>query len=151
MPTEAELEYAVLAGGKCDCKVYVDDFRTREVLVAKGLLDASEKDKKGMPDAYRSLRIFERTPMNPWKIIGGWTNCNQMTLDRVDVPDGAPWHGNATENLVYANEEVDPLRNGNRFLKRQWSFARWLTGNSGGLFRLVVGPDLVAEKKAAKK
>ena len=90
--------------------------------------------------------------MNPWKIIGGWTDAAQLTLDRVDVPDATHWAGNASENLVYAKREVDPLRSGNRWLKRQWHIGRWLTmGRGDDIFRVVIGPDLVAEKKAGKK
>ena len=94
--------------------------------------------------------MFKREPLNPWKIIGGWTNDAQLTLDRVDVPKDGEW-GNPKENLVYAAEEVDPLRSGSQRLKRQWNVGRWLVTGAHDLFRVVVGPDLVAEKKVAAK
>ena len=150
MPTEAELEYALQAGGKYDGgDVYKDKYHTRKALASKGLLSEEEKNAKGLPKIYARLLIHERISVNPWKIIGGWTDAAQLTLDHVDVPKGVEWTGNPKENLVYANEEVDPLRSGNRWLKRQWHIGRWLTtGRNDDIFRVVIGPDLVAEKMA---
>ena len=150
LPTEAELEYAVRAGGKFDGgELYKDKFHTRRALASKGLLSEEEKKAKGLPKIYASFLIHERISVNPWKIIGGMTDTAQLTLDSVDVPKSAGWDGNPKENLVYAAEEVDPFRIGNRRLKRQWNIGRWLTtGIKDDIFRVVIGPDLVAEKMA---
>ena len=147
VPTEAELEYAVRAGGEYNSDAVYGTI-TQKALASKGLLSEAEKNAKGLPNLYRFLRIFEHEPLNHWKIIGGWTSDSQLTLDRVAVPKDVEWTGNPKENLVYAAEEIDPLRSGNRRLKRQANNGRWLVTGMHDIFRVVIGPDLVAEKMA---
>ncbi len=134
LPTEAELEYALLEGGKWPLAfedVYWDAGATRNLAEAA-------TNVSGV--AYRDdIRLLPHKAFNGWGISCGWTDSEQVVLDRV----------NSSDDLAYAAEEIDPLRGGTKCLIRQAHDARWICKPEGihALFRICIGPDLAMERQ----
>lgn len=132
LPTEAELEYALLEGGKWPLAfedVYWDVGATKRLVeAATNAHDVAYRD---------DIRLIPRKSFNGWGISCGWTDSEQIVLDRV----------NSAADLKYAAEETDPLRSGTNCLMRQAHDARWIWKPNGttALVRICIGPDLAKE------
>lgn len=86
-----------------------------------------------------------------------WGFCDfiaSATLDSVgDQPQPEQELKSGQPLLTYADEETDPLRVGQNYIKRsapRHKLIRRLKGLDCGPFRLVIGPDLMKEKGFAK-
>ena len=138
LPTEAELEYAITAGGHVPLDNTVVD------------MDCSRTEglgrKKGV-ELYHSIRLFPQLkPINAWGIKVGWTESGEMVLDCSD--------GHSIEQaFAYADVEIDPLRTGVRMLSRRGRTERLLGRTNKGvyLFRICIGPDLLKERSSDTK
>ena len=138
LPTEAELEYAITAGGHVPLDNTVVD------------MDCSRTEglgrKKGV-ELYHSIRLFPQLkPINAWGIKAGWTESGEMVLDCSD--------GHSIEQaFAYADVEIDPLRTGVRMLSRRGRTERLLGRTNKGvyLFRICIGPDLLKERSGETK
>ena len=138
LPTEAELEYAITAGGHVPLDNTVVD------------MDCSRTEglgrKKGV-ELYHSIRLFPQLkPINAWGIKAGWTESGEMVLDCSD--------GHSIEQaFAYADVEIDPLRTGVRMLSRRGRTERLLGRTNKGvyLFRICIGPDLLKERSSDTK
>lgn len=138
LPTEAELEYAITAGGHVPLDNTVVD------------MDCSRTEglgrKKGV-ELYHSIRLFPQLkPINAWGIKVGWTESGEMVLDCSD--------GHSIEQaFAYADVEIDPLRTGVRMLSRRGRTERLLGRTNKGvyLFRICIGPDLLKERSGETK
>ena len=98
----------------------------------------------------RSCSLLPRKPVNALGIVGAGTDTIQLVLDSIHdkkIDTFRVWQ----HPHEYAAEETDPLRFGKMRLLRQAHTPRWMNSAGGGLFRVVIGPDLVAEKQAGKK
>ncbi len=141
LPTEAEWEYAY-GGGNGKGTKDMGQFKTREE-TSKIL---GKYDLKGN----HGCRLISGTPANRWGIIGGPTDEPQPVLDRIDGRDGVTESHSTWEHYDYDEHEIDPIRIGKSRIERRGARDRWMHPNAGGLFRVVIGPDLVAEKMAAE-
>ena len=156
LPTEAELEYVERAsyGKKIKRDVVKDRKVHYESLLKKNLI--SKSDNEAVPKEFERLRVcgYSSQKPNPWGVFSLLTDHGRHTLDSVDVSDGTEdWRGEPQKNLIYSDKETDPIRIGKRKLVRQWATNRWLVDDQNwrGLAYIVLGPDLVTEKTAAKR
>ena len=137
LPTDAEWEY-VLYGD------YEGDGRKRKVFWDLAKRHNALYDKKNVK--WRECRLIPRDQLNKWGVVG-WGSSAQMILDKIDV------QGKFTK-IPYNAEEVDPLREGERYLTRVAYAVHYQHKRQPScFFRVVIGPDLVSEKmaKAGKK
>ena len=145
LPTEAEWEYALCDAGRraaADVAWYEDKKERNRMFDDKKY----DKNKK----IGRSCSLLPRKPVNALGIVGAGTDTIQLVLDSIHdkkIDTFRVWQ----HPYEYAAEETDPLRFGKMRLLRQAHTPRWMNSAGGGLFRVVIGPDLVAEKQAGKK
>ena len=143
LPTEAEWEHAYGGGngkGTKDMGVICPKVETNRML-----------DKHGLKWV-RGSYLVPRDPKNRLGIIGGPTDeLIQIVLDSIDGRNGVMDSRSAWEHYDYGDHEIDPVRLGKTRIIRYRATKRTMHPNVGGIFRLVIGPDLVAEKKAARK
>ena len=146
--TEAEFYYAYRAGdGEFDATVDSEAvIRAKDAFREHGLIP---EGRNGIDWA----RFPELPAPNAFGVIP-WKGAATMfpVLDQIDVKGS--WRGDKINDVMhYASEEIDPLRKTGQY----WlfgadtrNFRQSGQGNWGCLW-LVIGPDLEAEKKAAKK
>ena len=96
------------------------------------------------------VNLLPLVPVNRLGIIGGPYG-HQIVLDRTDVNDGVTFSKSAWKYYDYDDHEIDPVRLGDLRIIRYGTMKRSLHRDVVGGFRVVIGPDLVAEKKAGKK
>ena len=175
LPTEAEWEYAYTANEtnpddfygasgdllrkwpKSKLQKYMFDYESlvREKKKIYGS-DARAADIVRLPIG---VAVGQLKP-NRWGLYDMAGNWNERMCDLLDVrklnEQGDPWKGldNATQTaLVYADEETDPIRvfHGQKMsnVSRGGSDGKWTKKLGGITVRLVVGPDLRREAKAA--
>ena len=134
LPTDAEWEY-VLYGD------YEGDNRDRGWFWRGGKYFNELYDQKNAK--WRECRLMPRSPLNKWGVIGKGSS-DQMILDKIDVQGGGVF-----TKIPYNAEEVDPLREGSRYLTRvAYAVHCQRKQQYACLFHVVIGPDLVGEKKA---
>ena len=135
LPTDAEWEYVLYGDYEGDGRGRGWHWRGSDKLY-------DEKNVK-----WRECRLMPRSPTNKWGVVGKGTGAEQMILDKIDVKGGGTF-----TRIPYNAEEVDPLREGDRYLTRMaYAVHCQRKQQRACLFRVVIGPDLVAEKKAAAK
>ena len=137
LPTEAELEYAVREGGARPAQhsdIWWDARETRRMMESAGLTFRDD------------LRLMPKNRGNGWGLVTLWTDTEQSVLDCVDGKIGTK---TAAQAITYREEETDPLRFGALHLSRQALFQRWLMQEASGFIRICIGPNLIAERKAA--
>ena len=134
LPTDAEWEY-VLYGD------YAGDNRRRRWFWSERKRSNELYEKKNVK--WRECHLMPRDQFNRWGVIG-FGDLDQMILDKIDVQGGGVF-----TKIPYDAEEVDPLREGDRYLTRlAYAVHCQRKQQYACLFRVVIGPDLVAEKKA---
>ena len=130
LPTDAEWEYVLYGDYEGDNRGRGWHWRRSDKLY-------DEKNVK-----WRECSLMPRSPTNEWEVVGKGTGVHQMILDKIDV------QGRFTK-IPYNAEEVDPLREGKRYLTRVAYAVHYQHKlQPSCLFRVVIGPDLVAEKVA---
>ena len=135
LPTEAELEYALTDGkglGETKCQSCSLHNTTKDAFAGKAVQWCYDL----------RFRVLPRKQVCKWGLSGiSWTTCSQLVLDTVD-----------TNDIAYEANETDPVRIGQNMLGRDFGIRRHVKQSfGGGISRLVIGPDLVAEKQAGKK
>ena len=170
LPTEAEWEYAYTAG-EDDANNFYAQFRNIDGEGVESKLGFSTKainkiaESKGLKPTHdwdRSGVAVAQLPPNRWGLYDMAGNTPELMLDSFDHDRFA--HGWAFDNdkqtaLIYEDEEVDPLRIAPASAKRTNHILRggdigkkWKRQSTpANSMRLVVGPDLIAEKKKAGK
>ena len=167
LPTEAEWEYAYVADETAPDDFYAADGNLMQIWpreqYGQYMFDKQEliaiAKKLGKKEKWESLGVpVGRLKPNRWGLYDMAGNSPERMLDIVD--DAACNSGWAFDNktqtaLVYADEEVDPLRMSSAAktatVARDGDMGKWYKRKGGISCRLVVGPDLVAEKTARKK
>ena len=134
LPTEAEMKY-------------VDAFSGESVFDA-GRINAEALSKKNLnPDDFKGFIVMDTASRKAgaWGVFGGTLytgSIGKLTADSADNNSA----------LKYADEETDPIRTGGKILVLLNRAATYLrTGAYPGTVRIVIAPDLLAEKKAAEK
>ena len=166
LPTEAEYIYAYNAGKDDDRAVYYGCDRatanTGEAFAKLGWIPKADKwDWKSIPDSYRWAKLANLPDANGFGFVS-WADGGHgfPLLDTVDcdMASGMKFLGNPqsiNEVMQYAAEEIDPLRFGKFCIDAGGQCPRKLRRicrNSVPMTTyVVIGPDLEAEKKAAKK
>ncbi len=135
LPTEAELEYALTDGkglGETKCQSCSLHNTTKDAFAGKAVQWCYDL----------RFRVLPREKVCKWGLSGiSWTTCAQLVLDTVD-----------TNDIAYEANETDPVRIGQNMLGRDFGIRRHVKQSFwAGISRLVIGPDLVAEKQAGKK
>ena len=135
LPTEAELEYALTDGkglGETKCQSCSLHNTTKDAFAGKAVQWCYDL----------RFRVLPRKQVCKWGLSGiSWTTCAQLVLDTVD-----------TNDIAYEANETDPVRIGQNMLGRDFGIRRHVKQSFwAGISRLVIGPDLVAEKQAGKK
>ena len=135
LPTEAELEYALTDGkglGETKCQSCSLHNTTKDAFAGKAVQWCYDL----------RFRVLPREKVCKWGLSGiSWTTCAHLVLDTVD-----------TNDIAYEANETDPVRIGQNMLGRDFGIRRHVKQSFwAGISRLVIGPDLVAEKQAGKK
>ena len=170
LPTEAEMFYAYYAGKEEDSVVMPDmdvvQATTGEALSEIGWIPKVNVWKwNSIPRGYGRLVTLPDSNafgVVPWNVSYGYF----WILDTVNFdPKKNTYSRGASRDIVqgldgiksimnYAAEEIDPLRTGNYYAEvvvhPNIPVMRFVKGHSAS-FLVVIGPDLEAEKKAAKK
>lgn len=153
VPTEAELEYVerVAMGKTFKPQIFDIDKASAKALAAKGV------DLGGWRTQGRNMRlVFDpdagRTIKNTLGVFSYLIPAGRLLLDSVDTE---PNDWSKVKDAAYAEEEVDPVKIGaNRMRRvgiggsevRKSSSAKWC--NVSGYPYIVIGPDLITEKKS---
>lgn len=167
MPSEAELCYAYGAGAdedRVNVSVCCDDFTiTGNALANLGWTPKLDYyDWGSFPKEYFWLRFMSLPTQNSFGVVPIVAkNSAQFVFDRIntelrDNVNEVSGLNSIKALMRYEAEEVDPLRLGSASLITRGALPRtaivvicnaWHAAN----FMVVIGPDLEAEKKAAKK
>lgn len=166
LPTEGEFVYAFTAGKNDDdfnaCPRDDTGTVTQEAFLKRGWAKKSENGKIDIQHPYYQAILVDLPKANAFGFIP-W-NATKIyvfnVLDKLDVE----WKGkmlfrrkDIQTTLRYADEEVDPLREGKYplFVGSTISSIRTIAGKAiqrkWGVSCIVIGPDLESEKKAAGK
>ena len=170
LPTEAEMYYAYYAGADEESAVIpgTDDVLTTtgEALAELGWIPkVNVWSWDSIPRGYGKLVTLPDSNafgVVPWNARYGYF----WILDTVNFdPNKNTYSRGASRDIVqgldgiksvmnYAAEEIDPLRTGNHYMEvfvyPTVPIVRFVRGHTA-FFMVVIGPDLEAEKKAAKK
>ena len=136
-PTDAEWEYVLYGdyqGDNVRRKVFWNTKNWHVNLYNKKNIKWEEVVAK-----WTGCRLMPRDQLNNWGVVGWGTNDRQMILDKISVQDGGSFI-----RIPYDAVEVDPLHEGDCYLSRN-AYASRVRYKNSGLFRVVIGPDLVSE------
>lgn len=135
MATEAELRYT--ASGRC--------FRKSNVLLNQDILKRKNLDANEV----NGMQIWEQSSLQPgpWGVFGTIPQgFFKLTSDSVD----------SVHDLKYDKEETDPIRVGKKIVSHNYDHTIHLHSRNrantlSGFARIVIAPDLIAEKNAKEK
>jgi len=166
LPTEAEFFYAFCEGQddyNYNFGLVDGDWATNagEALVELGWIPRADRwDFRTLPREYGWMRLGNLPEANkfgvvPWRTGGqGYQFLDKINMDKKGYT-GDLFPAEHKEVMMYSDEEIDPLKFGSVALygcgggfPRE---KRWWTRGGSGYALIVIGPDLEAEKKAAKK
>ncbi len=157
LPTSAELEYVerVAIGDDYKHNSFSLGGATNNSLKEKGLFENPYKSEGKPPEWWGMLFDPDNgaSLLRPLGVLSYLNVGDRLTLDRVNAQQGR-----LKNNVAFAVEEVDPVLFGaNRLVRcgidewcvKQKNWGRDGKGDSTFAY-VVIGPDLIAEKKASK-
>ena len=151
LPTGAELEYVerVAIGDDYKRNEFNLGWATNNSLKEKGLFENPYKHSGKPPEWWGMLFDPDNgaSLLRPLGVLSYLNVGDRLTLDRVNAQQGR-----LKNNVAFAAEEVDPVLFGANRLVRcgidEWCVKHGM-GDSTFAY-VVIGPDLIAEKKAGK-